>query len=351
MLLSWEPFDFGQRKANVDVARAVTSQANALFELTRLDVSISAADSFLAVLAADETVRAAQANVTRMETFAKAVHVLVDNQLRAGADASRADAELAAARIQLIQAQQTAEINRARLAEALGLAGTSVDIETGPLLDLPAVTTVAAPNFESHPQAIAQAATVETVRARERILDRSYVPRFNFQAGLSARGTGAPFNGNVESTNGLLPQTPNWVSGMSVSFPLFDVFSIRARRRIEASNEAAEKARYDQTIQTLRGQDARARALVDGAVRIAQNTPIELNAAQEAEVRARARYDAQLANVTEVAEAQRLLAQAEIDDAVARLAVWRALLAASRVQGDIKPFLQQVLNTPVRRRK
>lgn len=138
---------------------------------------------------------------------------------------------------------------------------------------------------------------------------------------------------------------------MSISFPLFDVFSIRARRRIEASNEAAEKAQYDQTIQTLKAQDARARALVDGALRIAQNTPIELNAAQEAEVRARARYDAQLANVTEVAEAQRLLAQAEIDDAVARLAVWRALLAAARVQGDIKPFLQQVLNTPVRRRK
>src|SRR5204863_3702272 len=36
MLLSWEPFDFGLRKANVDVARALTSQANALFELTRL---------------------------------------------------------------------------------------------------------------------------------------------------------------------------------------------------------------------------------------------------------------------------------------------------------------------------
>lgn len=351
MLLSWEPFDFGQRKASVDLARAVTSQANAGLELTQLDVATSAADAFLAVLAGDETVHAAQANVTRMETFAKAVHVLVDNQLRAGADASRADAELAAARIQLIQAQQAAEINRARLAEALGLAGTSVDIDTGPLLELPAVTTFATPSFESHPQAIAQAATVETVRARERILDRSYFPRFNFQAGLSARGTGAPFNGSVESTNGLLPQTPNWASGMSISFPLFDVFSIRARRRIEASNEAAEKARYDQTIQTLKGQDARARALVDGALRIAQNTPIELNAAQEAEVRARARYDAQLANVTEVAEAQRLLAQAEIDDAVARLAVWRALLAAARVQGDIKPFLQQVSNTPVRRRK
>jgi outer membrane protein TolC len=341
MLLSWEPFDFGQRKANVDVARALTQQANAAVELTRLDVATSAADAFLGVLAADETIRAAEANVTRMETFAKAVHVLVDNQLRAGADASRADAELAAAKIQLIQAQQTAEINRARLAEALGEAGSSIAIDTGPFLALPPVTSVPTPSFESHPQAVAQASAIEAARARERTLDRSYFPRFNFQAGISARGTGAPFNGVVESSKGLLPQTPNWASGMSVSFPLFDVFSIRARRRIESSNEAAERARYDQTIQALKAQDARSRALIDGALRIAENTPIQLKAAQDAEIRARARYNAQLANVIEVAEAQRLLAQAEIDDAVARLGVWRALLVAARVQGDLKPFLQQ----------
>src|SRR6266571_2635903 len=349
MLVSWEPIDFGQRKASVDVARALTQQANAGVELTRLDLATTAGDAFLTVLAADETVRAAQANATRMETFARTVHVLVDNQLRPGADASRADAELAAARIQLIQAQQTAEVNRARLAEALGAAGTSVAIDAGPFLELPPVSSVPTPSFESHPQAVAQAAATETVRARERILDRSYFPRFNFQAGISARGTGAPFNGVVETTNGLLPQTPNWASGMSISFPLFDVFSIRARRRIEASNEATEKARYDQVIQNLKAQDARARALVDGALRVAENTPIQLKAAQEAEIRARARYNAQLANVIEVAEAQRLLAQAEIDDAVARLGVWRALLVAARAQGDLKPFLQQASTTQRRK--
>ena len=351
LLLSWEPFDFGRRKASVDLARAVTRQANAGVELTRLDVATAAADAFLAVLAADQTVLAAQANVERMQTFDKAVQVLVDNQLRAGADASRADAELAAARIQLIQAQQTAEINRARLAEALGLAGTVVTIDDGPLLTLPSIGSIQPPNFKTHPQALAQAAAVETVRARQRILDRSYFPRFNYETAISGRGTGALFNGKTESTNGLLPQTPNWATGLSVNFPLFDIFSIRSRQRIEASNAAEEKARYDQVIQNLRAQDARAKALIEGASRIAENTPVQLKAAHEAEVRARARYDAQLANVTEVAEAQRLLAQAEIDDAVARLGVWRALLVAARVQGDLKPFLEQVLNAPVQRRK
>ena len=351
LLFSWEPMDFGYRRATVDLARATASQATAVVEITQLDVATAAADAFLALLAAEQAAHAAQANVERLETLSKSVHVLVENQLRAGADASRSDAELAAASIQLIQAQQTVEINRANLARALGIAGDTVTVDAGPLLDLPQTTSVSTPRFDSHPLATFQAATIETVRARERILDRSYFPRLNFQSAFFGRGTGLPLNGRIDTTKGLLPETPNWAAGISISFPLFDFFSIRAKRRAEASNETAERARYDQTVQNLKAQDARARALIDAALRIAANTPIQLKAAQESALRARARYDAELSSITEVAEAQRLLAQAEIDDAVARLGVWRALLAAAAVHGDIKPFIQQVSTAPVQRRK
>ena len=57
--------------------------------------------------------------------------------------------------------------------------------------------------------------------------------------------------------------------------------------------------------------------------------------------RARVRYEYGLTNITEVAEAQSLLARAEIDDAVAKLAVWRALLVAAKLQGDLQPFIEQ----------
>jgi outer membrane protein TolC len=45
----------------------------------------------------------------------------------------------------------------------------------------------------------------------------------------------------------------------------------------------------------------------------------------------------------EVAEAQRILSQAEIDDALAKLDIWRALLGIATAAGDLQPFLQQVL--------
>jgi outer membrane protein TolC len=116
---------------------------------------------------------------------------------------------------------------------------------------------------------------------------------------------------------------------------------------VENYNAEAEQARYDQTMQTLKTQDAKARALIDAALSRAENTPVQLKAAQETELRSRIRYENGLANVTEVADAQRLLAQAEADDAVARLAVWRALLIAARAQGDLQPFLEQVARAPI----
>ena len=101
-------------------------------------------------------------------------------------------------------------------------------------------------------------------------------------------------------------------------------------------------ARYDQAIQQLTGQWEKARAAWESARQVAENTPIQLRAARATETQARARYQAGLANIVEVADAQRLLVQAEIDDALARLGVWRGLFLMAAAKGDLEPFLQAV---------
>jgi outer membrane protein TolC len=73
---------------------------------------------------------------------------------------------------------------------------------------------------------------------------------------------------------------------------------------------------------------------------VAQNTPIQLQAARVLEQQSRARYDAGLATIVEVADAQRLLLQAEVGDAVARLGVWRAWLAEVAAGGDVSRLLR-----------
>ena len=341
VLLSWEAVDFGQRKASVDVARAQASAAKALTALTELDVASAAADAFLTVLAADEAVRAARANVDRLQVFANAVRTLTQNQLRPGADQSRAEAELAVARNQLSQAVQVADLARASLADAIGAPGSSPQLVAGPLTTLPDATT-GPTDVKSHPAAKADEARLASVRAIERGLDRAYYPTIAFQSAFFGRGTGAEVPGLPSSGNGVWPNVPNWAIGAQVKFPAFDVFTINARKRVEAQNELAETARYEQTIQSLTTQERKAQALLKAATEIARNTPVEREAATAGESQARARYQSGLANVTEVAEAQRLLAQADADDAVARLGVWRALLAAAQARGDLTSFLDKV---------
>jgi outer membrane protein len=85
-----------------------------------------------------------------------------------------------------------------------------------------------------------------------------------------------------------------------------------------------------------------ARATLSGARRVAANTPVELAAAQTSEQQQQARYRSGLATVVDVAAAEGVLAQAEADDAIARLSVWRAELASAAAQGDLQPFLQML---------
>jgi outer membrane protein len=338
-LLSWDAIDFGQRKASVEAARTQQTAASARTAVTELDTAAAAADAFLTVLAADAGVRAAQANVERLGIFANAVGTLVTNQLRPGVDQSRAQAELALARNQLIQAQQAAEIARASLAESIGRSGTVVDVTPGRLNELPS-TVPAVTGVQTHPAARAAQAAIDVVRAREQVLAHAAMPRVALQSAVSSRGSGALLAG-IDESDGLWPRAPNWAAGVTVTFPLMDTVGIRPRRRVEAENEVAERARYDQTVATLTTQQVRAAALYKAAAAIATNMSAVRQAAVETEQRARARYDNGLANITEVAEAQRLLAQVETDDAVARLSVWRALLAQAQAAGDLTGFLNQ----------
>jgi outer membrane protein TolC len=332
-LFSWEPFDFGARAASVGAARRAQDTAASQLSLTRLDVATAAADAFLALVVTQRTRQAAEADVHRRQVFANVVHALVAAQLRPGADASRADAELAAARNQLIQTQRAEDDARIALAQALGIAGADVRIQPGDLAALLPPASVPPSKIAEHPSARAARSAIAEVRAREEVLDRSYFPHFSFQAAYSIRDSG---------TEELQAVRNNWALGMTVSLPLLDAFSLRYRKEVEAANERSVVAQYDQIAQDLAARLEHAHAALEAARRIAVNTAVELRSAQFTNLRAEARYRAGLTTMLDVADAQRLLAQAESDDAIARLSVWRSLLAVSFAQGDLGPFLEMV---------
>jgi len=340
-LLAWEPVDFGLRRAAVAQARSIEQKSSADVDLTRLQVASATGGYFLNSVSAAQVAAAAQANVRRWEAVDKVVRVLAGQDLRPGVDASRADAELAAARTQFFEAQAGEQQAEALLAALLGAAPADIQVETAPLLGAPPAESLPSTSPAAHPLARDQQASVEEIRAQQHVLDRTDYPRLFLDSEVFARGSGANPDGTpAGGVTGLGLSRANWLAGISVVFPnLFDFSALRDRKRMAEAQERSQDAQYQQTLQDLSGQIASAQAGLAAALQVAKNTPVELDSARQAQGQAQARYKAGLTNLVEVAETEDLLAQAERDDAVARIGVWRALFQLAVAQGDVEPFL------------
>jgi outer membrane protein len=345
LLISWQPFDFGLRHANVETARAARDKAEATSQRSQLEVATAAADAFLTLLAATQTEKAAAAAVENWDVLLRSVHALASAQLRPGADESRIEAERAVAKTQFVYAEQAGETERATLAKFLSRADDpGATLDAARLLDEPPPAEEEVP-FQStnHPVMEEQRATVAQSAAQLHATERSWVPQFTLEASGYARGTGAETTGQrLAGADGLAPNVQNYAAGVNITFPFMDFASIHAREAAQAATLRANKANEQLADKLLQEQFAKAKATLRAAREVATNTPIEVKSAHMAFDQAKARYQAGLAPIDDVAQAQRLVVQAEIDDSIARLNVWRALLQIDAARGDIQPFLQAI---------
>lgn len=333
---SWDVLGLLARVASVDAALRDRDRTGAGGDVVRIQIAFNVADAYLGALARSETVKAARATEARAAVFESAVRALVEHDLRPGAELSRAEAEKALASTQLIRAQQAETIAEIELAQAIGGAGRVIPVSEN-LLELPPDHVLR--TEKRNPDLIQADAAVEAAKAREKVAAYGYLPRVEMVAALWARGSGYETpNGPTPSSDGLAPNVQNWGVGLAVSWPILDIFAQHARKRIATADTGEVDSRRREIELQVSSQLETARAILDGARRVAANTPIALAAARAAEEQATARYRSGLAGVVEVAEAQRLLAQAEIDDALARLGVRSASLLFARALGDLEPF-------------
>ncbi len=120
-LVTWEPFDFGFRKASVTAATAAQARQEAALKRTQYEVAVAAADAYR------HDDRGAGDGPRGASRRGPCRGSLTNNRrageraIAPGADASRAQAEFAAARTQLIQAQQAVELARANLSQFVGM--------------------------------------------------------------------------------------------------------------------------------------------------------------------------------------------------------------------------------------
>ncbi|MGH9533255.1 MAG: TolC family protein [Terriglobales bacterium] len=343
LYFNWEFFDFGRRAANVHFYRDLAAQASEQEQYVRLQVAAHAADAFLNVLAAQAQQSVAMADVGRWRTVDQIVRVLVGQQLRPGADASRADAELAGARIQLAGAEQTVLRADAALREAVGGAALP-QLDSGLLAAAPEAAPPSGPAAPQHPEALAQQQAVAASQQQGKELAVADRPRFYMLGAAFGRGTGVLAPGQLAGgLNGLSPTgAGNWAVGGAVDFSFTRLAQVRQQRAVQRQQLAAAQDRYTLVLAQLDEVRRQAAADLAAARQVAQESPIELQAAQTGEAQARARYQAGLSDIVDLANAEQLLARAQSDDALSRLQVWRGWLETGYAKGDLQPFLRAV---------
>jgi outer membrane protein len=338
-LVSWRPIDFGYRAAKVDAARQAGTAAAQTVALTELDVLTATSDAYMNLAAAQSLALVAQANADRLHAFTTAVHALVDNTLRPGVEAQQADAAEGLAQTTLIAARANVANQRAVLATLVDRPAEGLTIDATPLQNVPTEAAGPLAKADDHPAAQAAAARVRQQSAELNAVGSQYAPQIDVIGSAFTRGSGRTAAGVYTGGNtGLEPNVGNWAVGMQVTVPLGSFPAVRAQEAGQRARVEAEQARYQQTLNDLNERLVEARTNLESARAIAKITPVSLEAARQGEAQQRARFQSGLATAVDVNAAEAALAQAESQDAIARLNVWRALAALAAAQGDLSPF-------------
>jgi outer membrane protein len=341
--LWWDIAHLSEKITLADAALAQRAGAQAGIAAQALEVAFGAADAFAAAVEAGEQTGAARASVRRALVFETTVNALVRSGLRPGADGARAAAETAFAQTQQIRSEEAQRLAVVQLAQALGAAGEPVAVEPGGLLREARPRGRGAGVSPRNPLIVGARDAELAARDRAHAATLEFIPRVEIAAALFGRANGLfPGGADLGFAQGLVPDTPNWAAGVVVTIPILQYSEIRARADRAAADANLAAAQRDEVIQQVRAQIDAADAIAHSAYKIAAQARVSLDSSRAALTQAQARYRAGLYGVDPVAESLRLLAQAEADNAAARVDIWRARLLQARAAGDMGPLMAEI---------
>lgn len=341
VMLSWTAYDFGTRRAKVALAEAGRGESQARLDLVRYQLADHVADAWFRATAAERAEAAARASVVRWKTALNSVDVLVKAGLRPGADASRLRTELIRAEADVLSAEERTHRALVEVARYLMEPEKQIALDADWVLR-PASGASADGNAVTHPLLALRGATITSLSADATVTQREWLPKIALYSAVSGRGTGARSNGEFrDGAAGLYPDTGNWAVGVGFTVDLFDLKRVRSRKEVRDYRVKEARALESEASVALRAIAEQARLSLETSRAIAAKMPEALSAARELLTQSDVRYRTGLGTITELAEAQRTFEQAEVEDALAKVAVWRAAYGLAAARGDLTAFLEQ----------
>jgi outer membrane protein TolC len=236
----------------------------------------------------------------------------------------------------LIQGQAGLEAARAGLAAAMGSDALEVDALPAAVDSTPgpAFAEAVQAALKQNPAMMAALAKVQAQHSAVSAVTRELLPNLAASAALTGRAGGwAPSSGDTPYGAGWLPDVANWHVGLILQWNLFDG-TVLARRAAAKAREEAARADLDLTRMNIGLQTERASLDLDAALRTLPGLQAAVDAAKANQAQADARFKAGLGNIVELADAESLLTNAQLQLAVGQFAVARARVVLGRVMGQ-----------------
>ena len=330
-------FDFGRIAAERNAAVLAGEVERFRVGGASLDVDFGVEQSFFAVLAAVAIESASRAAHDRAAQHRDLARANVASGMRPPIELTRAEADVARYEAGMMRAKASVHIARSVFAVAVGVDEMELDATgtAGELTPLPPLATALGMASLS-PSVLEGRARVEAQRAETTRLEAQTRPNISATASISGRAGGAaPSSGPVPYGDGWLPTVPNYNAGVVFTWPILEP---TWDRRADASR-AREQALVSDADFGLRNQ----RGVIVVAYHDAEASSQTLGALQRGADAARANYEQAenrfrvgLGTSTELADAQELRTDAEIQLAMGRFQLARTRAALERVVAEAR---------------
>ncbi|HVY49520.1 MAG TPA: TolC family protein [Minicystis sp.] len=336
-----EIFDFGRIAAQSAALDSLVLVQQYEGGLTELDVGYSVESAYYSVGAARSVVAAAEGAYARSLAHRDLAKAGVSSGLRPPIELTRAEADLKRFDVGRIRARGGLVAAQAQLAAAVGVPDPTLDAAESPnpdLSPLPPAGQLMREAGDRDPAILAARARLRAQRAETTAIRAELRPNLWLTGTFSGRGgsadaSGATTNGTSNLPNdSWAPLVPNWDLGLVLSWRAFDD-TVLARARASEARERVRQAELDSVQQ----KDIAVVQQAYTAALVAQNALPALvrsrEAAQANYDQVEARFKAGLATGVELADAEAIRTDAEIQEALGRFEVARTRAALARAVG------------------
>ncbi len=171
-------------------------------------------------------------------------------------------------------------------------------------------------------------------RSATRAIEAETRPNLFLSGALSGNaGGGSPSSGDAAPDHGLLPLVPNWDVGLVLSWPLFDATAVARAdkaRLVENADREESNAVWQRIVASVEQAYVEAEAARD-SLPVLRHTSDAAVANYE---QANARFEVGLGNAVELADAEELRTDAEIQLALGTFDLARTRAVLSRLAGE-----------------